>query len=552
MDVFFSKRASEEDARKPNDDRLSVRKWSTLRFPEMGRRSHVVEFVTKNRCFVGKDVYRTGTVRLTHTFLDARHGGRIAVPPNLTGEFMDAVAADVKEDMLPPLNELKTEVVFNLFLDLDVKCSADCSATAFSIGPTLARVAGKFLDDTDENVEWLRCLVLHRPDVATQSSSSSSTSSSLSTDFPPPDQQPPRVKRGIHVHFPSFRVNAEQALTMREAFVVELKQEHPGVDWINDFDNTPYVNEGTGLRMVGAPKTISCPECCSSTVSGKRVSSSQCCLCEGRRKLEAGPETAYRLAACLKADGTQDERLMQVLSQNAGQLVRAASIRCANQAMMSTWKRFPGCPSHSAIVYGAHAPKAGPKERKFAEDAVSMAKGSVRWPRTSVTQSEQCDRLRDIFRKRFVHPFHGNVYANVDLHPIKYSTKDGGQYYCQFSGMGESFCFNVQRDHTSNRVYGIVTRTHAYVRCHSQNGDVSSSVCGKACKDFSSDKKRIFPADRTILFGDDVPVNGVSIGGGNKRKLKEGGVVASNDAEYLKRRSELLFSDHSRDPTEAQ
>jgi hypothetical protein len=550
--------------------------------------SSVIRYLATHNCFVSKAAYGAGATRLTHTFLDGRHGGRINVPPNLVEGLLDAVASDISRGLTPPLNELKVDSVFHMFVDMDIKCDKDSEVGPRTVGPIVARVAAKFLEsDRAFLQDHFQCIVLSRDDAEVASDSASPTPptgiqdddvGAVSTldghqtrgaapgDAPFDERRdeergpnagpleegrapelcgsssslsrpPRRVKRGIHLHFPKYRVTAEQALTMREAFVEALTRELTDVNWAEDIDNAPYVNEGTGLRVVGTPKAVPCPWC----PRGKRSGggSSSCCFCEGRGKQAAGPETIYRFAACFDARGEEVPHATAVLSRNVGHLVRATALRTTVQTVMSAWTRFSGCPSHSAIVYGSKAPRAGHKTRQFDEDRQSMAKGPVRWPRTSVTESEQRERLVRIFRTRFVHPQQGNVYAHINLHPIKYSAKDGGTFYCQFSGVGESFCFNVGRDHTSNRVYGIVTRTHCYVRCHSQNKDTCGRACGKACSEFTSDMKRLSTKDKIDLFGDE----GGAVNGVRMSKLSGKRKALQSDAMSLRQQSDALFHD---------
>jgi len=428
---------------------------------------HAIDFLDRNRCWVSRKDKDLGGVTLTHTFLDSRKTGKVFVPPALAEGFYDAIALDVQHNRLPPLNELKVNSVFHMFADLDIRAdAAEKLPDAVDVGRVCVRVARRFLPEWDA----LRLIVLCAPDKTTDDGA--------------------RHKRGMHLHFPGLRVQMNEALYMREATVDALSKAFPDIDWPEDFDNSPFVNPSGGLRVVGAPKASACDAC-----DNERERKRGCQSCGGTGKMESRPPQRYTFRTCLDGEGNVDEGRCGVLTTNFGALVRACSVRSIAQTVTPEWRRFEGCPSFSAIQYNKYsAPTAGSKKRAFGDDKTSMRS----WPQTTVVEKDKIDRLTKIFRTRFRSPDGTNVYAQVDLYPIRFSSRNN-TYYCQFRGQGESYCFNKGTDHSKNRVYGIVTRTAAYVRCHSATGP-EGRLSGKPCREFRSKEEYLSPGEQACLF----------------------------------------------------
>lgn len=465
-------------------------------------RSAVVTFLhNKNLWVTSKDA---SGIKLTHTFMDGRHGGKVCVTPTHVDAFYDAIATDVERGILPPLNELKVDEVFNYFIDFDIRCKNSASLPDMSwLASVVMTTVAKFVIGFD-----VHGIVLAAPDKKLDDSGS--------------------VKRGVHMHFPDLRVTMQEALLMREAIIDALKR-HEGVDWAEDFDNAPYVNPVGGLRTVGASKACECKFC-----NNKLPARKTCAQCEHRGKVEADPPQRYALVACHSADGSVHEENTKFLRLNVAALVRKTSIRAFDQRITPQWKRYPGCPSYSEVKFNARKPpSAGTRKRAFSDDKTSMRS----WPTVQVTQQEQIKRLELIFRTRFASEEDGsNVYANVDLYPIRFSTRHN-TFYCQFTGSGESFCHNVGRDHNSNRVYGIVTRTTAMIKCHSNKKEckmANGCMSRQCCKDFVFEK-RLSPKDIGILFAEQQPS-----GAGKRAKAVDCGSCLSRD-DMLQYMSDKLF-----------
>lgn len=492
--------------------------------------SHVEAFLNRHstECYVSKRTKQANNTVLTHTFWDNTGTGKLRVPPTLEEAFRGEVAKDVAAGTLPGLNELRTDV-FRFFVDVDAHLppSRVEGVTAAAVGACCVREVKRFVT----RLRNLRCVVLATPDR-------------------PPDDKG-RVKRGMHLHFPALYVTTHEALTMREALVVALKRDvADDVDWVNDVDNAPYVNATGGLRVVGAPKAIDCPQC-----KDKPVERKECLVCmfTGKKRIL---EYKYALSTVLDDAGNEDAETHDFLRGNVAALVAATSVRSTRTQRSPEWACFDGCPVPSEVKKRANAPpKAGSKERTFAEEKRSLSK----WPKVPVVDADKIACLRTIFRTRFLEEAKG-VYSRVEISNVQYSPNMGG-YFAQFSDEGESYCMNVARRHNSNRVYGVVDRTHAYVRCHCNCVKLEGRLSGKLCRDFKSPAKQLTQQNVQALFASPpVPFGfGVGVGAGGgvgrgrgvggeppskkaKGKMASAAMAATNDDDYLANLSQTLYA----------
>jgi hypothetical protein len=423
-----------------------------------------------SKFYVSADRHKAGCA-LTHTFLDGWNGGRLCVAPSSMADFLEQLARDVALDgadplpvpRTPPLSELRSPVCC-LFIDFDIATSAADAAVSVDVVAAVAtRQAARFMPGVA-----IHSLVLTARDKAM------------------PDG---RHKQGVHMHFPQVFVTTHEALVMREAIIVALEANAAlaHVDWPNAFDNNPFVAETGGIRMVGAPKARTCPDCknkpqprktCYKTPEGG-------CDCTGH----VYENRCYGFHSCLLADGTPAEHQTAVFRANAAQLVRACSIRTERVDISPEWEAFAGCPSYSKLkTFPKRPPGAGKRVRTFAEETDSLRK----WPKVPMADEAKRQRLEKIFRSRF-----GAVYSAVTIGSVKTGS---GRMFCEFKGEGESWCPNVGRSHNSNRVYGVVEKSKAYIRCHCSCSTLEGRLSGKMCKDFCSEQKYLTPKDTEIIW----------------------------------------------------
>ena len=431
---------------------------------------HVKAFLQRNtRFYVSTDRFRAGCA-LTHTFLDGWNGGRLCLPPAYQDEFFDCVARDLDLDQshplctprIPPICELRSPI-FCFYIDFDIVVAPELHVDADALGRIVTKQAARFMPALK-----IYSILLSAPLKATRDGN---------------------VKQGFHMHFPHMFVTTHEALVMREGIIVALEAapEMAHVDWPVAFDNSPYVNETGGIRMPGAPKAGPCPLC-----KNKKPAKAMCykteqggCDCTGTL-IE---NRCYGLHACFDGDGNIARHELDVFTGNTAQLVRACSIRTERSSIAPQWSCFDGCPSYSRLKIGKDKmPSAGKRVRTFDEEGVSLRK----WPKQNMLDDIKRQRIQHIFQTRF-----GAIYAQVSIGGVKMG-KD--KFFCEFKGEGESWCQNVGRSHNSNRVYGVVEKTKAYIRCHCSCATTQGRLSGRMCKDFMSESRFLTPKDIDALW----------------------------------------------------
>ena len=462
---------------------------------------YVRDFIERHRR-AGRDFF-VRTVRnsfeapppRTHTFLDGGGWGNgtgiLSIPSMYDSDFFDAVADDIAAGTLPALNEYRAGDVFPMYADIDIKCDPSMAVDLSRVGAVCVQQAQRFVSQMD-----VRCVVLKTP----------------TKTLACPE---PKLKIGCHMHFPKLNVTAYEASIMREAMVMALERELPGVDWAESFDNAPYHNGC--LRMVGAPKVIPCDTC-----KGKKTLSASCTApgCFSKGKL-LYPSQCYSLLSCLDGSGALDDNMLRLLSANMGQLVRACSIRTNVQSVTPGWAAFIGCPRPSPPVHRPNRPPApGNKKRAFEADKSSMSR--IGWPKQEITDTAILHCLRRIFRTRF-----NDVYKDVDV-KVNFRSKTSS-YYVQLRGEADQYCLNVGRDHTHNRVYGIVTRQYAMLRCHSDKAVTAQCRSGARCAEFAV-QRWLTPSDIRILFP---PMHSLDASVKRSKKAKSTSMFRHSD-DFLK------------------
>lgn len=421
--------------------------------------SHTMQFLQTHReCWVDK-TQRSRGAAISHTFLDSTFTGKIHVPWNLQDEWCAVLARDVDKGSMEALNELRTDF-FRFYADFDMYVDAAVDPTA--IAACANRQVARFVPAMSK----VPCVVLASPVIENAKGDG-------------------KDKVGVHMHWPTVVVTTHEALLMRELIVVALEAEmkRADLDWAEAYDNEPYNHDVGGLRMVGAPKTSVCGIC-----GNKATAKKECRGCTGKGKVvDRGRQ--YALHAVVDKAGEVDADTHAVLARNAGQLVRHCSVRSQAAAVSSEWTLVPGCPRYSKLKErSGKAPIVGSKRRTFSDEPGSRRGGQ------EVVDGEKLRRLTLLYQKRF-HP----VYANVCVKKAKLSA-DGARILVELSGEGESYCLNKGASHTSNRVYGVVDRTRAWLRCHSSKPE-KHRPSGMSCKDFGMGKA-LTVADKAAFFSD--------------------------------------------------
>jgi len=157
-------------------------------------------------------------------------GGVLSVPSDRLIEFYDKCVECIQVGEPIFVVEQKTPI-YNFFVDIDYKDSNPLSLDAI-------KMLVKIICDKVETMGGHECLVsIAKPKVAGHG----------------------KIKSGIHMNWPNFPINQENALYLREHIIGILNKVHSGVNWEQVVDEAVY--KGSGFRMPWSHKKSRHGEC---------------------------------------------------------------------------------------------------------------------------------------------------------------------------------------------------------------------------------------------------------------------------------------------------
>ena len=482
-------------------------------------------FLLANKCLRNKQQMRQG---LTHTLMDGWGGGRVFIHPDLYNDFLMAYAHDIR-NKVPLFFAERCLAFFRMFLDLDIEHSSkltdgeiddlmrvthacfkrffpvdvadnhfmslvsDASPKSICLdyrdletlvgNPTmLESIVDPTLVDDDSVVAIDSMEVLkHAPWTFTWETKFRLQDGRMFQNVHRVDG---RLKHGIHVVFPHIVVGSEQALFMREALVAALtdafgdKYAHKG--WSHVVDNSVYVN--SGLRMMYSCKTTPCKVC--------KINSSDsgCGACYQGRDYRDGRPYKLKFVAI---NGVRDNAASESMLSNIALSLQKGMIYTTQNALDSTWNKFPGCPSYGDMKPSTGSGPSMPgKERVFKAENSSTRVWNAKTP---VTDPHITSIISSHIRTRF-----GKQYSHLRIVSV---VRDVKQYFIKVDGEGSNYCLNLKpaRDHRSNRIWFCIDSDGIRVRCFCKNLSTEGRLHGM-CKEYRSIPRKLNQKDMAMLF----------------------------------------------------
>lgn len=421
--------------------------------------SRALGFVAEKRAFVSaKD---KAHVQLTNVLMDGFRGGRIAISDLDYPDFLNRYADDIESGTRVAVIECKT-AVFRFYADLDIEMDVALTEDQRSV------IVSHFIDGLRPFFKGappnrLQCMLLTAP----------------------PKEKDGFVKNGMHLIFPNVLVGDHEALLIRENVVSELSlklgEGFCRNSWSDAVDKAVYI--GSGLRMMGSVKVITCPAC-------KKRDSEACGMCLGKGRVDE--PRAYCFERFFGSDGKEDATLTCVLNRSVLKQVVYSSIRQFHPDKSPEFERFPGAPSYIAPTM--QDPTKPPRLSTCTELAEDK-NASRAWKRSRSVVTDK--RVRDICERVVRSRVNRARYGSVMVREI--STDSTRSFYdVKVSGQGSSFCQNKMDDHRSNTVYFHITANGVDQRCFCRRPDVRKAnvPCGK----YRSAVHAIAEEDRLTLF----------------------------------------------------
>jgi hypothetical protein len=436
----------------------------------------------------------------SHLCMDGAFGGKMYVAAHKNLDFLRLYAQEIDNGTYLYLSEQRTPV-FRFYFDLDIKRKEYVPLPIVTANKTTSTVPEEkvpsFLEDmkdvslntmiTQYCKDMLETIKMFYP---AETDPKLFTMIICRRDNVLQSESPRVMSIGVHVIMPYLYVDANQALTMRGAAVGRFRHmygamEHVQNCWEDILDEQVYL--GNGLRMVGSRKTASCPTC-----RNDKIKKLMCvtCSCSGKQDLGR----VYTVWKILQHDGVhEDEELMQKMKRHTEFQMELTSVRLHNQVTTPNFKPYPNCPS----VPTANNEKCmeielnGKKVRRFKEDAqvLSKIKNKIFLP-----HDHEKFRIVEEYIRTMINP----KYAELSVEHIFTNTK-GQWYIVNVSGDASSFCMNVNRKHSSNKIYFLITADGIYQKCYSRKNELKGRKFG-LCKDYTSKKYTLTQKLKSLFF----------------------------------------------------
>lgn len=395
----------------------------------------------KKHCFLQPSTKKRprGVLEWTHTLYS---GGVFYTDDETYNEFLKrfAIEIDGNKDEVLPINENGTEI-FKFYQDLDYELDYELSEEELiSHILHIQECIKAFYEDlikelsSDEIKLLFSAYVLKSPIKKTKEN---------------------KYKNGIHIIWPFIRVNKEMALYMHYHTVGSLFQkfgtimDHKSFNqggWENILDDMVY--KRNALRMPFTHKTISC------------CFDISCIKCSGKNRIiEKRP---YHLKMVLNGNGEKEIKELSTLS-----ILQLCSIRLTkvNQILTPKWKNISSL-----------------KDINF-------------------SRSEKLKTLKHLDKnwEYIIEAINSlPVYKEVFIeNNIKEKVFSNGNkcFFINVGGNGSRYCHNVMREHSSAKIYFMLTSYGLYQKCYCSCKTIHERSYNIPCSKF----KYTIPINKNII-----------------------------------------------------
>lgn len=421
---------------------------------------------------------------MTHLEMSGDRGGKLCIPYGpVEDRFTELYAAAVGavRPQVWAFTELRSPV-YHMFVDLDEK-TYDCAwaeVDRLLYLQVMQRDMRRFFPGvTDSEATELLRAVVSAPSKARHATGPNGT------DY---------TKIGIHFNFPNLLVTNHEALLIRASAVASLEAKMPFPPaaqveggWDAVLDDCVYKH--AGLRMLGSCKTQNC----SCKRQGKDCENPDC------RGGKVTTPIPYLAQIVVDGMGGIDEAESTRVVTDAHHALRLTRVRASPDEVADVrFVRYLGCPAYSGETNGkagTHTAKGakGAKRKSGFTDDDSGAKHiglTGRKPLLELTHVRE-KTIREILTRLSVH------YADIQIKDATWLGNPKRPSLCiRVSGEGSSWCANVQRDHSQNRVYMMISAHGARQRCFSSRPREST----RCCRDFHSELVPLKNHESLILF----------------------------------------------------
>lgn len=313
---------------------------------------------------------------------------------------------------------------------------------------------------------------------------------------------PELIKTGMHILWPGLLVSVDTALNIRESMLVEMQKifglrVEPSNSWEDVIDVSVYPDlnkKGSGLRMLGSCKSVTCSACKGTKkLDPKDRNGPDCAKCKGVGKLDEG--RPYFPLMVLTTSGKRDVKSELYYLENMHALIVDTKIRTSAGTEPTPGYVLPeGAPVYLASEPGRIRRPGGTDVVDRGQKTKSKTMGTL--PLGQKVEVSRSDPVWPCIEAMISkHPC--GMYSQIIVNQITTNAKRT-KYTAHINGPYSHYCQNKGSVHSSNRVFFEFDSTGFVQKCFGNKQGIHGP-CGPS---YRSSTEPLSPSDLEILFPD--------------------------------------------------
>lgn len=441
---------SPENLKKPIKEYVRFRNQMN---PGMTELKFVRDMGKKLNDFSCRYVQKNKTFKYTEkeTHVNLGGGYPLGIPPEKEDEFLEVYANFIKFGSTSWLVERPT-IIMKMIMDFDFKQKDPLTFHEIEVLAYIVQSeVKKFFPECEAKDPRLDVIVsTNVPQIITLDKTSGLKG----------------VKSGVHMHW-GFYADKKRSLDLRENFKAACiknagKRTLPKNSWDDVMDLCIYSKDGkagSGLRLMGADKAVPCKAC----DKRKKEDTTMCEVCFDKRAINEG--RPYHALFVMDSEGNRNLEKEKEYKLDFFKLVKDTKIR-------TNFTEIPIEPLYK-IPDGAQLYQeeddSNTNKRKSKKIIIENGKKKrtpqkdkdLRGLNISISNSDrEWDAIEDLITMHSL-PVYKNVYVS------KITTDSNRKsYFVEVKGENCRYCHNISREHSSNRIYFLITMEGMVQRCY--------------------------------------------------------------------------------------
>ena len=303
------------------------------------------------------------------------------------------------------------------------------------------------------------------------------------------------IKTGVHMHW-GFYADFDRAMNLRESLKAACtknagKRSFPLNTWEQVLDSCIYASNGdngSGLRMMGSDKAKRCKAC-----EKKKKDDKMCEECKDQGAINEG--RPYHALYVMDINGNRVLEKEKEYKLSFVTLVKDTKIR-TNLTDLPVEPKFV-IPDGAPLFIDEKLQKEKKVKRIVLDEngkkIIQQKDKDLRGQNIEITNSDrEWDAIEEFITKYSLEKYK-NAYVSQITTDISRKS-----YQVHIKGELSRYCHNISREHSSNRIYFIITVDGMVQRCH--DSDDSQEMKFGPCKDYKSALSPLTQQLSNILF----------------------------------------------------